>query len=77
MIRYKKYKSNQTGVTKNKWYGRAVTELMEFEEFVKHMANHHCVFGESTIRGVLIEMQICMRELLLEGKAVRLDLFRR
>lgn len=38
MIRYKKYKSNQTGVTKNKWYGRAVTELMEFEEFVKHMA---------------------------------------
>ncbi len=61
MIRYKKYKSNQTGVTKNKWYGRAVTELMEFEEFVKHMANHHCVFGESTIRGVLIEMQICFR----------------
>ncbi len=37
------------------------------------MANHHCVFGESTIRGVLIEMQVCMRELLLEGKAVRLD----
>lgn len=71
MIRYKKYKSNQTGVTKNKWYGRAVTELMEFEEFVKHMANHHCVFGESTIRGVLIEMQICMRELLLEGKRFR------
>lgn len=54
-------------------FQNAVTELMEFEEFVKHMANHHCVFGESTIRGVLIEMQICMRELLLEGKAVRLD----
>ena len=74
MIRYKKFKNNnQTSASYNKWYGRAVTELMEFEEFVKHMANHHCVFGESTIRGVLIEMQICMRELLLEGKAVRLD----
>lgn len=73
MIRYKKYKSNVEGVTKNKWYGRSVTELLEFEDFVKHMANHHCVFGESTIRGVLIEMQVCMRELLLEGKAVRLD----
>lgn len=74
MIRYKKFKNNnQTSANYNKWYGRAVTELMEFEEFVKHMANHHCVFGESTIRGVLIEMQICMRELLLEGKAVRLD----
>ena len=74
MIRYKKFKNNnQTSASYNNWYGRAVTELMEFEEFVKHMANHHCVFGESTIRGVLIEMQICMRELLLEGKAVRLD----
>ena len=37
------------------------------------MAKHHCVFSEGTIRGVLIEMEICMRELLLEGKAVRLD----
>ncbi len=73
MIRYKKYKSNTEGVTKGRWYGRSVTELLEFEDFVKHMANHHCVFGESTIRGVLIEMQVCMRELLLEGKAVRLD----
>ena len=74
MIRYKKFKNNnRTSASYNKWYGRAVTELMEFEEFVKHMANHHCVFDESTIRDVLIEMQICMRELLLEGKAVRLD----
>ena len=45
MIRYKKFKNNnQTSASYNKWYGRAVTELMEFEEFVKHMANHHCVF---------------------------------
>ena len=73
MIRYKKYKSNTEGVTKGRWYGRSVTELLEFDEFIKHMANHHCVFGESTIRGVLIEMQVCLRELLLEGKAVRLD----
>lgn len=73
MIRYKKYKSNTNGVTKGRWYGRSVTELLEFDEFIKHMANHHCVFGESTIRGVLIEMQVCLRELLLEGKAVRLD----
>lgn len=74
MIRYKKYKNTQTGsVAYNQWYGRAVTEVLEFDDFIKHMANHHCVFGESTIRGVLIEMQICLRELLLEGKAVRLD----
>lgn len=74
MIRYKKYKNTQTSsIAYNQWYGRAVTEVLEFDEFIKHMANHHCVFGESTIRGVLIEMQVCLRELLLEGKAVRLD----
>ena len=73
MIRYKKYKSNINNQTRDKWYGRTVTELVEFDEFVKHMANHHCVFGESTIKGVLIEMEVCLRELLLEGKAVRID----
>ena len=74
MIRYKKYKNvNTTSQQYGKWYARAVTELVEFDEFITHMANHHCVFSEATIRGVLIEMETCLRELLLEGKAVRLD----
>jgi len=46
---------------------------LEFDEFINHIASHHCSFSEATIRGVLIEMEICLRELLLEGKAVRLD----
>ena len=61
------------GVTNGQWYARMVSELVEFDEFIKHMANHHCAFSEATIRGVLIEMETCLRELLLEGKAVRLD----
>lgn len=74
MIKYKKYQNkNDKSSAYGKWYGRAVHELMEFDEFITHMANHHCVFSEGTIRGVLIEMEICLRELLLEGKAVRLD----
>lgn len=74
MIKYKKYQNkNEKSSGFGKWYGRAVHELMEFDEFIEHMANHHCVFSEGTIRGVLIEMEICLRELLLEGKAVRLD----
>ena len=74
MIKYKKYQNkNDKSAAFGKWYGRAVHELMEFDEFIGHMANHHCVFSEGTIRGVLIEMEICLRELLLEGKAVRLD----
>ena len=74
MIKYKKYQNkNDKTSAYNKWYGRAVHELMEFDEFIQHMAKHHCVFSEATIRGVLIEMEICLRELLLEGKAVRID----
>lgn len=74
MIKYKKYKNkNVKSAAYGKWFGRAVRELMEFDEFIEHMAKHHCVFSEATIRGVLIEMEICLREQLLEGKAVRLD----
>ena len=74
MIRYKKYQNkNQYSRAFGKWFGRAVRELLEFDEFIEHMAKHHCVFSEATIRGVLIEMEVCLRELLLEGKAVRLD----
>ena len=74
MIKYKKYQNkNDKSAAFGKWYGRAVHELLEFDEFIEHMANHHCVFSEATIRGVLIEMEVCLRELLLEGKAVRID----
>lgn len=74
MIKYKKYKNNNSkSRAYNKWYARSVHELMEFDEFIGHMANHHCAFSEATIRGVIIEMETCLRELLLEGRAVRLD----
>lgn len=74
MIRYKKYRNmNNASKTYGQWYGRAVHQLMDFDEFVEHMARHHCVYSEGTIRGVLIEMEICLREMLLEGRAVRFD----
>ena len=74
MIKFKKYKNNNRfSKAYNKWYARAVHEVMEFDEFIEHMATHHCVFSEATIRGVLIEMEVCLREMLLEGRAVRLD----
>ncbi len=73
MIKYKKYKNNNSkSRAYNKWYARSVHELMEFDEFIGHMANHHCAFSEATIRGVIIEMETCLRELLLEGRAVPL-----
>lgn len=73
MIRYKLFQDTREGSkTEGKWYARAAHELMEFEEFITHLANHHCAFSEANLRGVLTEMLECLRELLLEGKAVRL-----
>ena len=62
MIRYKKYqnKNEQTPSSYMKYYARATHERVTFEEFITHMANHHCVFSEGTIRGV-------------EGKSVEFD----
>lgn len=74
MIHYKVKQNNREGSeTRGKWYARATHELMEFDEFINHLATHHSPFSEATIRGVLIEMENCLRELLLEGKAVRMD----
>ena len=56
-----------------RYYARATHERVTFEEFITHMATHHCVFSEGTIRGVLVEMENCLREMLLEGKAVQFD----
>ena len=88
MIKYKKYQNkNDKSVSFGKWYGRAVHELMEFDEFIEHMAKHHCVYSEGTLRGILIEMEICLREHVkvvlpivtreLEVFASRLELFDR
>ena len=74
MVNYILYKNtNKYNAAYGKWFARTVCQLMEFDEFITHMASHHCVFSEATIRGVLIEMEVCLRELLLEGKAVRFD----
>ena len=72
MINYVLYKNNNRfNKAYKKWFARTVHQPLDFDEFIRHMAQHHCVYSEGTIRGVLIEMETCLRELLLEGKAVR------
>lgn len=75
MIKYKKYqnKNEKLESAYGKWFARPVHELMEFDEFISHLATHHCSFSEGTIRGVIVEMENCLREMLLDGKAVRFD----
>ena len=75
MIRYKKYlNSNPESKDYNKWYARAVAEeTIGIDKLSAHMANHNTPFSKGCIKGVLQDMVACIKELLLEGKNVKID----
>lgn len=74
MIRYRKYQSNKKGAFKGKWYARSVTdETYSLDTLAQHMANHSSPYSYGTIKGVLSDMVSCIRELVLDGKAVKID----
>lgn len=73
MIRYKKYQSNRKGSTNGKWYARsAPTETIDLDGLAKHMAAHNTPYSQGCIRGVLTDMADCIKELLCEGKNVKI-----
>lgn len=73
MIRYEKYQSLKKGDNYGKWYARAVTsETMSLDNLVEHMASHGTPYSEGTIAGVITDMVACIRELALDGKAVKI-----
>lgn len=75
MIRYKKYQ-NQTKDTPltGKWLARAVAdETVDLKALALHMATHNTPYSQGAIHGVLKDMVACIKELLLDGKNVKLD----
>ena len=75
MIRYKKYQ-NQTKSTplSGKWLARAVAdETLDTRALAEHMAKHNTPYSQGAIHGVLKDMTSCIKELLLDGKNVKLD----
>ena len=56
-----------------KAYARAqVNEVMTFEKFVRHIADHNGVFSRGTVKGVVSDMCVCLVEQLLNGNKVQL-----
>ncbi len=73
---YRKYQNkNPKSVAFNKWFARAVTigKTINIDELAKHMSEHNTPYSKGAIKGVLTDMIDCIRELMLEGKAVKLD----
>ena len=73
---YRKYQNrNPHSVSYGKWFARAVTlgKTINVDELAKHMSEHNTPYSKGAIKGVLTDMIGCIRELMLEGKAVKLD----
>ncbi len=75
MIRYKKYQvTGENSPLKGLWYARPVIEeTFDIEKLAKHMANHNTPYSAGVIKGVLADMVACTKELILDGKNVKLD----
>lgn len=75
MIRYKKYQvTGEKSPLKGLWYARPVIEeTFDIERLAKHMANHNTPYSAGVIKGVLADMVACIKELILDGKNVKLD----
>ena len=75
-IKYRKVKRTpQTGENAGKelWYATVVTDReMSFQEFVDHISSHNSPYSRGTVHGVMMDMLDCMKELILDGKSVRL-----
>lgn len=75
MIRYKIYQNQQQkGLNAGKWFARAVSdETYDLATLAEHMSKHNTPYSSGVIKGVLTDMVGCIKELLLDGKSVKID----
>ena len=75
-LKYRKVtRTPQSGPNANKkmWYATSVTDReMDFEAFVTHISEHNSPYSRGTVHGVMMDMLDCLKELILDGKSVRL-----
>ena len=51
----------------------AIEETVDLKALAKHMANHHSGFSEAVCYAVVQSMVRCIKEMVLEGKNVKID----
>ena len=65
-------------ITSHKCYGKwfaknVVEETINLDDLAEHMSNHNSPYSKGVIKGLLTDMISCIKELLLEGKNVKID----
>ena len=57
-----------------KFYARpAITQTIGIDGLSEHMSSHNTPFSPGAVKGMLTDMVICIRELCLQGIAVKID----
>lgn len=75
MVRYvlKQCKSKLSQIF-GKWFAYPVIEeTIDLDGLSEHMSNHNSPYSKGVIKGLLTDMIGCIKELLLEGKNVKID----
>ena len=75
MISYKLQPNNNR---KSDYYGKiyaypVIEQTIDLGGLANHMASHNSPFSEGVIKGLLTDMVACIKELMLEGKSVKVN----
>lgn len=76
MILVKLFKNNNKGIAEayGKYYARPViTQTIDLTGLAEHLSNHNTGFSPGATKGLLTDMVKCIKELVLQGIAVKID----
>ena len=75
MVRYVlKQNKNEESKVFGKWFAYPlIEETLNLDSLAEHMSNHNSPYSKGVIKGLLTDMISCIKELLLEGKNVKID----
>ena len=74
LIKLAKNKNKTIKEAYGKYYARpVVTETIGIDELAEHMSSHNTPFSKGAIKGLLTDMVSCVKELVLQNKAVQRD----
>ena len=63
--------TKKADIQETKAYGTAqVHEVLDMDDFCKHIADHNSPFSKGTVKGILTDAVSCLREQLLAGNKV-------
>ena len=68
-----KQNKNRKSPAFGKWFAfPVIEETIDLDALAEHMSNHNTPYSKGAIKGILTDMVSCIKELLLEGKNVKI-----